>query len=606
MKFPLARFRTFCNELTIDSKELGLVTMANLLGTQEYHVREVVRGLEEGIHFFVELKSRQLGITTIQLAMDLFWHYENPGMQGTLASNDEENKDMFRSTLTMFHNGLPKTHRLKLRANNRNFMEFENRSRMFMQIGGGAKKKGAKGRGKGIIFLHGTEVSSWEDEESLASIIASLAEQNPLRFAMFESTARGFNMFQEMYAEAKDAVTQRAIFNGWWRNRLYRKEKDSAEYEAYWDGNPTGPEREWMSAVKQAYDFDLEPEQMAWWRWKLAESIHDENMMMQEFPPTEELAFILTGKNFFSLQRVHEIAEAIKDEPPPIELLRFSFGDDFMKTKVESAPERTAHLRIWEQPDDNAFYVIGGDPAYGSATWADRSVVEVYRCYADRFEQVAEFCTAEITTYKFAWVICYMAGAYRNSMLNLEINGPGEAVLGEIDNLRRQASMLGSSPAGKAIRDVIGHMKYFLYRRLDSPFGGGVYHWKTTSESKDRAFNTLRDIVEKGWGVLHSSILADEMKIIVRESDGFLGASGRGKDDCTVASAIAAECYTRYIMSKLKQMGITWDQERERRHKIEVVGRAESPMESAITRSVGTYLGKLGVKYGVNQQGKVR
>ena len=82
-------------------------------------------------------------------------------------------------------------------------------------------------------------------------------------------------------------------------------------------------------------------------------------------------------------------------------------------------------------------YSRGGDPAYGSAAWADRSVVEVWRCYADRFEQVAEFCTPEITTYKYAWVICYMAGAYKNSMVNLEINGPGEAVLGEIDNLRR-------------------------------------------------------------------------------------------------------------------------------------------------------------------------
>lgn len=601
MKFPLARFKTFCNQLTIDSKEQGQVTLSTLLGTQSYHLEQVVRGLEEGIHFFVECKARQLGITTIQLAMDLFWHYEYPGMQGTLASNDDDNKGMFRSTLTQFHNGLPKTHRLKLVANNRDFMEFENRSRMFMQVGGGVKRKGGKGRGKGIIFIHGTEVSSWEDEESLASILSSLAEKNPLRFAMWESTARGMNLFHEMYLEAGDAVTQRAIFNGWWRNELYRVEKDSSEYAVYWDGELHGNEREWVQAVKMQYGYEIQPEQIAWWRWKLAESIHDEQYMMQEFPPTAELAFILTGKNFFNLSVVSEIAETIKAEPGPVECLKFSFGQDFLQTKVESETEDRAQLRVWEQPDDNAFYVIGADPSFGSASWKDRSAVEVFRCYADRFEQVAEFCSPEIATYKFAWVICYMAGAYKNSMVNLEMNGPGEAVLGEIDNLRRQVSVLGASPAGKQLQDVIGHMRYFLYRRLDSPFAGGVYHWKTTTETKDRAFNTFRDIVEKRWGVLHSSVLAEEMKIIVREKDGFLGASGRGKDDCTVASAIAAECFTRYIVVKLKQMGITWAKEYEKRMKVQVLGRDETAVETAVRRSVGGYLTQAGIKYGVRQ-----
>lgn len=602
MKFPLTRFRSFCSELLIDTKELGQVTLKNLMGTQEYHLQEVVKGLEAGVHFFVELKSRQLGVTTIQLALDLFWHYEYPGMQGTLASDSEDNKDMFRSTLSMFHNGLPKSHRVKIISNNRNFMEWANRSRVFMQIGGGTKRKGGKGRGKGIIFMHATECSSWEDEESLASIISSLAERNPKRLAVFESTARGFNLFENMYSEAKEAVTQRAIFNGWWRNRLYRKEKDSNEYRVYWDGQLTGPEHDWVQAVKMQYKFDIEPEQIAWRRWKLAESIHDENFMAQEFPSTEEEAFILTGKNFFSLAKVAEIIETIDREDAPDELLRFSFGDDFMKTEVEDAPARSAHLRVWEQPCDDAFYVIGGDPAYGSAAWADRSVVEVYRCYADRFEQVAEFCTPEITTYKYAWVICYMAGAYKNSMVNLEINGPGEAVLGEIDNLRRQASMMGGTSGGKALKDVISHMRYFLYRRLDSPFGGAVYHWKTTQETKDRAFNALRDIVERGEGVLHSKILAEEMKIIVREPDGFLGASGRGKDDCSVASAIAAECYVRYIKMKLKQMGVTWAKEREKRDKIAAMGRNETASEVVINRTVGNYLGKIGIKYGVNEE----
>lgn len=600
MKFPIARFYDFCGQLTIDSKEKGQIKLLkeNLLGTQRYFIEEITAGLSEGIHRFIILKGRQEGITTICAALDLFWHYLHPGMQGTFASHNEEARDEFRATLTMYHDGLPRTHRVPIVQNNRYFLSLKNRSKISMQIGGGGKKKGGKGRGKGLIFMHATEVSSWEDEESLASIMASLAQENPQRLQIMESTARGMNLFKDIWDDARDAVTQKAIFIGWWRNELYKKKKDSNEYRVYWDGSMTAVEQEWVGAIKALYEFEIDDEQLAWWRWMIAEEIHDEDYMMQEYPPTEDYAFILSGKNFFSLTKVQEIKNLIELEEDG-EYWRFTFGEDFLQTRCERASEKTAQITVWEEPDDDGFYVIGCDPAYGSATWADRSVVEVYRCYADRFEQVAEFCTAEITTYKFAWVICTLAGYYKNSMVNVELNGPGEAVLGEIENLRRQASMMGSTPYGKGLKDVIGKMRYFLYKKLDSAFGGGaVYHWKTTSETKDRAMNCFRDIIERGQGVIHSRTLTDEMKIVVREDNGFLGASGRGKDDCTIASAIAAECYVRYFVSKLKQMGITWNKERARRQKVEVTGHAETAQEAATRRSVGNFMSAIGIKYG--------
>lgn len=599
MKFPVKRFYEFCANLTIDSRERGQIKLSqdNLLGTQTYFIEQLADGLNNGIHWFVILKGRQEGITTICAALDLFWHYEHDGMQGTFASHNEEARDDFRSMLTMYHEGLPKAYRIPIVQNNRYFISLKNRSKISMQIGGGGKKKGGKGRGKGLIFMHATECSSWEDEESLASIVASLAQINPNRLQIFESTARGMNLFKDIWDDANDAVTQRAIFIGWWRNQFYRKEQDSNEYRVYWDGRMTPVESEWVREVKALYDFDIEPEQIAWWRWMIAEIIHDEDYMMQEYPPTEDYAFILSGKNFFSLSKVHEIQEKIQLEEPP-DWWRFTFSDDFLKTQAEKTIGKMGHLAIWEEPDDDGFYVIGCDPAYGSATWADRSVIEVYRCYADRFEQVAEFCTPEITTYKFAWVICFMAGYYKNSMVNVELNGPGEAVLGEIDNLRRQASMMSGTPYGRSLKNVVGHMRYFLYKKLDSPFGGAVYHWKTTSETKDRAMNCFRDIVERGHGVIHSRTLTEEMKIIVREDNGFLGASGRGKDDCTIASAIAAECYVRYFVVKLKQMGITWNKERTRRLRVIEVGHEETAQEAAIKRSVGGFMKSVGIKFG--------
>jgi hypothetical protein len=113
------------------------------------------------------------------------------------------------------------------------------------------------------------------------------------------------------------------------------------------------------------------------------------------------------------------------------------------------------------------------------------------------------------------------------------------------------------------------------------------------------AFNDFKSIVERGHGILHSRTLANEMKIVVRENDtGFLGATGRGKDDCTMASAISAQCYTRYFLGKLKQMNVTWNAERARRAKVVEVGRDETPQEAAIARCMGSYMKAIGIKYG--------
>ena len=103
MQFDRKNFYRFCSQLRIESKEQGMITLGEtLLGTQTYVIDEVANGLEEGVHFFIVLKGRQLGITTISLAMDLYWHFLNPGMQGTLTTDTEENREQFRSTLQMY------------------------------------------------------------------------------------------------------------------------------------------------------------------------------------------------------------------------------------------------------------------------------------------------------------------------------------------------------------------------------------------------------------------------------------------------------------------------------------------------------------------------
>ena len=161
MKFDLNHFYKFCKELKVETKELGIQRLGSrLLGSQTYVMEEIAKGLNNNIHFFVILKGRQLGITTISLALDLYWHFKNPGFQGTLTTDTEENRDQFRTTLAMYMDGLPPEYKIPLMTHNRNQMVLKNRSRLFYQVAG-LRAKGSLGRGKGITYLHGTETSSW-------------------------------------------------------------------------------------------------------------------------------------------------------------------------------------------------------------------------------------------------------------------------------------------------------------------------------------------------------------------------------------------------------------------------------------------------------------
>ena len=585
MKFDLNHFYKFCKELKVETKELGIQRLGNrLLGSQTYVMEEIAKGLNNDIHFFVILKGRQLGITTISLALDLYWHFKNPGFQGTLTTDTEENRDQFRTTLAMYMDGLPPEYKIPLMTHNRNQMVLKNRSRLFYQVAG-LRAKGSLGRGKGITYLHGTETSSWGDEEGLASLLASLAEKNPNRLYLFESTARGFNMWHDMWAVAKKARTQKAIFCGWWRNQLYAADPKSDVYKIYWDGKLSAEEKEWTREIKKIYNFEINSRQMAWWRWKLHEGLKDEGLMYQEFPPTEDYAFVMTGSSFFSTARCTDAMKEAKRIDATY--YRFSMGANFQDTELLKSSARLATMTIYEEPVPTAYYVIGADPAYGSSDWADRFCVQVYRCYADGLDQVAEFCTSELNTYQFAWVIRYLSGAYKNSTLNLEVNGPGQAVINEMKNLKRQASSMGGGDGAK-LHDVLGNMQHYLWRRNDN-FGGvsNSIGWVTTHSSKERMLNYFKDYFERGMCNVYSVDLLDEMKGIVRDQ-GTIAAYGRGKDDRVIASALACAAFAEQLQPRLLAERVTRVQKEAQDQS------GVNPEAAQVQRQVGNYLKALG------------
>jgi hypothetical protein len=296
----------------------------------------------------------------------------------------------------------------------------------------------------------------------------------------------------------------------------------------------------------------------------------------------------MTGSQFFNAQRLTDCRKVVKHKPYDIQ--RFFFGGTFEETELIECNEKTATLKIWQHPAVRGQYVLGCDPAWGSSEWADRFVINVSRCWADGIEQVAEFCTPDMNTTQYAWAMIYMAGAYgdknlgSNVMINLEINGPGQAVWTEIQNLKRIAFMMKEKAN---LANMLTNIESFLYKRVDSIGGGYNFHTKTSTMEKERYMNIMKDLHEMGYLTINSVDCLDEMKKVVRD-EGMIGVPGRGKDDRVIAQALAALTWKDFIQVRLIQAGITKaKQERE----------ATMPKEYIESgRNVSNYLKHIGLK----------
>src|SRR5262245_41379957 len=97
----------FVSHLPIDSKETGVGSL-KLYRAQHRFLSEICEGLDRGIRHFLVLKARQLGISTISLALDLLWLSVHPGTQGTLVTDDDGNREKFRVLLERYITSLPR------------------------------------------------------------------------------------------------------------------------------------------------------------------------------------------------------------------------------------------------------------------------------------------------------------------------------------------------------------------------------------------------------------------------------------------------------------------------------------------------------------------
>src|SRR5262249_3956869 len=313
---------------------------------------------------------------------------------------------------------------------NRALLLLENGSVLQYMVAG-TRGSNNLGTSRALNFLHATEVAKWGDNVNLDSLMASLAERHPDRLYIFESTANGFNHFYQMCCRAQEDVrTQRFFFIGWWAKEVYKITKSDPRFADHMKDDATVDEKAKAKIVAESYAWRIQPEQLAWYRWRSEMRSVGEGSMEQEFPWHEEEAFIETGKMFFPAKILSADLRKVMDGKSVLfKGYRYALGDTFTDTSLDVMKldpvtyAAHAELRVWQEPRAGARYVIGVDPAYGRSRdgGGDSHAISVWRCYADKFIQVAEYDTPEPETYQVIWVIAHLAGAYQDCIINLEV-----------------------------------------------------------------------------------------------------------------------------------------------------------------------------------------
>lgn len=502
--------------------------------------------------------------TTISVCFDLFWLAIHPRTIGCLVVDDPKNLAVFRQNIRTIVNSFPKGFfgkSFKVTKHNDALLQFSNGSRLDYLVAG--KRSTTWGEGRGYSLCHLSEVSKYGNREGLENFLQSFAVNNPERVMIMESTANGMNHWRDMWYEAKNNPSIMCAFIGWWARddqKIARRDPLFRHYSA----PPNGEESALCNEVLERYGHIVTMEQLAWYRSMQAK--FDKTATDQNQPWVESQAFVLTGYSFFNTRLVQNRYTEIYDEEIRFKAYRFIIGNNFWATVIEpiTDPNRLdeVELRVWEEPNPNGTYVIGCDPAYGHSENSDNHAVSVWRCYADKIVQVAEYADNRVQTHQAAWVLAYLAGAYKNCMVNLELGGPGRQVMREFDNIKSQLRSELYQPRNRdrGWEDFLTQARWFLYTRPDQPGNGYVFNFEMSYRNKFDVMNLMRDLVSTDVALINSVPLIEEMATMVQErSDIGPAASGHQNDDRVIAAALAFRTYYDWIQKTLVAAGATYD-----------------------------------------------
>lgn len=457
------------------------------------------------------LKSRQGGMSVCICALAIYYCITTPNTTCMLLSHTEESTRAIFNKLKTIYNSIPKFIRLDLIRNNRSELQLTNGSIISCSTMGSRDK----GRGNTCRLIHLSEfafVKGDVAEKQLLSLEQTLQANGTL---IIETTANGLNHFHKLYQKSK---RKQNAYKSFFYNYIDTACMFTEDYKKYSNifkninGHTFGI-KDLTDEEKQLYNTyknkGMTLDILCWRRLKIQNSSLDQ--FNQEFPLTDEMAFITSGNSVFSNDRITNILRALQ-----LNKNKYINKLDLQDLNSKLYKYYGKSFFIYKKPVPEQKYYIGIDCSEGVGKDSSTAIV-----LNSDGEEVAMFKSNKIKPFNFAEFINALGRYYNKAYLVIEKASGGHSV---IERLRYDYKYM----------NMAKYKSYDEFNRVKWQIG-----FDTNAKTKSLIINDLQEWFDKGLLLLHSEQILEEMKVFEVKDNGSMGAMSGYHDDLVMALALA-------------------------------------------------------------------
>jgi len=464
--------------------------------------------------WFLLLKARQEGISTYSEARIFHATATQRNTNSLILADKRDRAEYIFEMCKTFYDHLPEVLKPVRKYSNKKELVFDTRDGHGLKSGIYIATALDQFTGQGMT-LHNVHISEASSFPYLGLVFTTLLPAVPPTsdtIVIVETTAKGAGTeFHEEWQKAKSGQSAFVpVFFPWFIHPEYRKRSPEEELRR---GRLVLTEEE-RKLVKQ---FHLDDDQIYWRRYMIEQVYRgDEESFAQEFPATDEEAFIVAGNCYFDKARLKEALVNCTDPKKQLEVDLRSPYDLVYRLREHDR----GRLWVWHEPQKGHRYRMGVDVAEGKGQ--DYSAIEVFD--ETTMEQVAEWMDNTVDPISFARIVVAIAKWYSNATVAIEINGPGLATQNE---------------AKRFYYNFYFHqyIDRFTNRRTDK------LGWLTTPTFKRYLLSYMEHVIDHGVWKLNSSRLVGQLMTYIHSGDLAEAAPGCF-DDLVMACMIAL--YTAY------------------------------------------------------------
>ena len=466
----------------------------------------------------IVLKARQLGFSTFIEALIFYFTACQFAVNSFIVAHQSDSSNAIYAMAKLFYDMLPVQIKPMIKYNNAKMIEFDNPERDAVVY---AKNPGLKssikvasaessgiGRGMTFRYVHLSEYAFWKkDKKEILTGILQAVPNTPGTMVFIESTANGYEHFQELWQDAVDAKNGfMPVFFAWHDNPLYTMPYTGFELD--------------QEELQLKERFNLTDDQLEWRRWCIKTNCsNDIDQFRQEYPSFPEEAFLMSGRPVFNLKIVHSRLLSLQSYTP-YKTGRFVYDYDGLKiSNIRFLEVEDGEIEIYTDVIERCPYVLGGDTAGEGSDYFigdvldNRTGIQVarYRCQVDE-----DLYAKQI----------YCLGKYFNdALIGLEVN---YSTFPEMELERLGYENLYVREVQDTYQD-----------KFKKAFG-----FKTTSLTRPAILDYFKEVARTNIDSIYDKELLQEMLRFVKNDVGRPEAADGAHDDLVMAHAIALHLHT--------------------------------------------------------------